>query len=705
MFMTQFLVPLQLFSYFLARKISGYWQWIKNGGYVEEEVQCINILTQLIPHRLIDNNIFDNFLNKLDITFNKKIRFTLTSTLMIQRRNIEFAKQFLHSINDKNPLIVRHGITKEGDVCFYLIYSPKYFSDLLSKPSLDVEKYVMHQILTQLCYYFKVKNPQHRVTECMTKLFDNTKTAFLFTSASSGVIRSLKIDYPHTLESDIAEITRITAEFLTKIDISPDVYEKEQAKEILHKTYDFLNKKFIEKIKDMDQKMLLQFLSHFEGEIIKDRMLHQKRSKNELQFKMEYDSLAEYSKKNIELSILGNVYRYAIEICMKHGGKGTELLSLENWLELQAMAEQILTCSILASYLHFGLGEFKFTVFDDYSFSVEPINSSALEKFSTSFDKMFVSTEKPTINSHTTKSRDQFIDELDEPFMDEFGITFRKFIDIVGICLAYLQDHNETMLVKIDELCSFGKSHYPELTIEEIATGLEILSLTKENMNHEFYPSDARNRPYRYDCKPILKFNEHEYLMNILTLDNTWAGLWAEIDQGYLPYNDNNIGPNLLSHLHKLREHANKSHEQAVYKIFKDKTEMIELNLKKSNQMLSNIDEELPGEIDLLVFFENRKEIYIIEAKNIKMNYAARDMSNEIKSFTKNNGYIEKFQRKINYIRNHLSEILDYYQISDKEGWKFNNFFVTLNVSFPQETSTEYQFITLVELSEKISML
>ena len=50
-----------------------------------------------------------------------------------------------------------------------------------------------------------------------------------------------------------------------------------------------------------------------------------------------------------------------------------------------------------------------------------------------------------------------------------------------------------------------------------------------------------------------------------------------------------------------------------------------------------------------------------------------------------------------------MSEILDYYGISDKESWKINSYFVTSNVSFPQESSTEYQFITLTELRNIIS--
>jgi len=679
----------------------------ENIQYSENEVHCISSLTGLIPHRFINNDIFDNLLQQLSIPPETTIRFSLMSTKMIEEQNIELMQSVLPLVTAEVPLTVKYFVTPESTLLFYIIYSPEHFLSLLTTDPLEGEKYVIKQILNEICNYANTGNTEEIVSTCLNELFQDALATFTFTQVPLQIATPTSgTDYPSTLQSDKSEITRMVAEFLTTLDVAPGVYEKEDAKNILNKTYEFLSAEFIKRMSNIEQTPLLSFLSHSEGQIIKDRILHQKRSRHESQFQMEHDPMERYSKKNEELNTLGEVYRYSIEIAMKHWSEGSSPFILEDWLELQAMAEQILLCSFLSSYLYFGLGEYQFRIFDDYSFSVETKNATALESFSTNFDKLFVSSEKPSSNYETKESVDKFIDDLNEPFKDEFKITFTNFFHVIEICLLYLNEKKrEMVIVAVNDLFEFCKKHYPEISLEDMILGLDVFSLTNENMNHEFYPSEVRNRPFRHGCRPILKFpdNEH-YLINAWSLDNVNHRIVGEIDQGYLLYNENFIGSQKLkTHLQQLRDKANKTHEKTIDELFKTKTNITELNLKKENQLLNNITEELPGEIDSLALFINKKEIFLVEAKNIKMSYAARDMSNEIKGFVESNGYIEKFNRKIDFVRRHMSEILDYYGISDKEGWKINSYFVTSNVSFPQEPSTDYRFITLTELRKIIS--
>lgn len=694
---------------FLLPSKKDIWILAMNGNlqYSENEVHCISSLTELIPHRFINNNILDNLLQQLSIPNEITIRFSLMSTKMITEQNIEPMRPALSLITTESPLIVKHLVTPEGTLLFYVIYSPEHFLTLLKNEPLEGEKYVLKQILNEICSYARIQNVEEIVSATLDKLYQDALAAFSFTQIPSNIASPTSMtDYPSTLESDKSEISRMVAEFLTTIDISPGIYEREDAKEILNKTYEFLSSEFIKRISAIEQTVLLSFLLHSEGQIIKDRILHQKRSRHESEFQMEHDPLERFAEKNSELTALGEIYRYSIEMAMKHWSEGSKPFILEDWLELQAMAEQILKCSFLSSYLFFGLGEYRFHIFEDYSFNVESKSVTALEEFSTNFDKLFVSSEKPTVNYHTVELVNQFIDNLNEPFEDEFKINIRNLFHVIEICLLYLNEKKQEMrVVTSNELFEFCKKYYPEISLDMMTIGLDVLSLTKENMNHDFYPSDVRNRQYRHGCKPILKFadNEH-YLLNSWSIDNVNHRMLAEIDQGYLLYNDNFIkSGKLLTHLQQLRDKANKTHEKAIDEVFREKTDFVELNIKKDNRLLDNIDEVLPGEIDTFALFTGTKEAYLVEAKNIKMSYAARDMSNEIKGFVKTDGYIDKFNSKIQFVKKHLSEILDYYKISDKENWQIKSYFVTSNVSFPQEPSTEYQFITLNDLRKMIS--
>lgn len=680
----------------------------QNIQYDENEVHCISSLTELIPHRFVNNGILDELFEHLSISDDITIHFSLMSTKMINKQNIEPMKQFLSLITPQSPITVKHFVSPEGVVIFYFIYSSEDFLSFLNDKPLEGEKYVLEQLLNEMGNYAKIENVEKIITQYLSKLFKDAFAAFSFTKISIPIFTpTSQTDFPHTLQSDRSEITRMTAEFLTTLNISPDVYDKKNAKEILNKIYKFLNSKFIARISKINQTALLSFLQHSEGQIIKARLLHQKRSRHELQFTMEHDPIERFSENNAELIILGEVYRYAIEIAIKFWSDNSEPFILEEWLELQAMAEQILACAFDSSYLFFRLGEYQFHIFDDYSFRVEQKNTFALKNFGAAFDKLFVTSEKPTVNYTTRESLKKFSDDLDEPFEDEFDITFKKLCNVIDICLFYLKEKRiEMKLISIDELYAFSITIYPEISREQLISGLDVLSLTKENMNYDFYPSDVRNRQFRHGCKPIIKFTDNShYLINAWSIENVTKRMLYEIDQGYLLYNDNFIGSKLSIYLRQLREKANRHHEKSVYEVIKTKSTFIELNIKKENQIFSGIDEKLPGEIDTLAIFSHTKTIWLIESKNIKMNFAARDISNEMQKFVRSNGYVDKFIRKIEFVKKYLSKILAYYEISDNNGWNINNYFVTSNVSFLKQYSTQFEFITLIDLQKMISKI
>ena len=199
---------------FLLPSKKDIWILAMNEGiqYSENEVHCISSLTELIPHRFINNDVFDNLLQKLSISPETKIRFSLMSTKMIEEQNIELMRPSLPLVTTETPLIVKHLVTPEGTLIFYVIYSPEHFLSLLSNEPLEGEKYVLKQILNEMCNYARTENTEEIVSTSIDELFQDALAAFSFTRVPLYIATPTSgTDYPPTLQSDKSEITRMVA--------------------------------------------------------------------------------------------------------------------------------------------------------------------------------------------------------------------------------------------------------------------------------------------------------------------------------------------------------------------------------------------------------------------------------------------------------------------------------------------------------------
>lgn len=675
-----------------------------------DELASIRLLAELIPYRFAQNSAFQTFLQEIGIRKENQIEFTILPSSLIQRRNMNHFNEFVEKISDQNPILTKGIQSPEGRIIFPMIYSIDSLSKLFKSDKLTAEKKIIKKILDEIASYFSSDMTKNiiLVQKCMDDIFKNARSAFNFQTFHHYLLigNDDRPQYPKILESDRSEIQRMIAEFLTNESVTPGKYHDQRAKEIINKTYEFLKMKITEQLANYDHTKLIPFILDIQGELIKERMLTRTQAQNDLKEIKEYDAVERYTKANQEISILDVTLRYLTELIIQQAPTGNKILTLENWSYIQALAEAISYATLISDHLHYGLAKYQVNLSNSYLFSIESLTSS-IPDYLTNFDRMFVKGEK-IVESPKSDLQD-FYNSINSPFEDEFKVSFEDFFNVIIQCLVFLNErHVSTITISEDELVSFIKSKLNRLDKNKIISALYIVTFTGNSLNGiEVFPADTRKRKDRLIVKPLVVFSRDGkkiYTINSWLTDNSIGRWFAEIRNGYLPYNDNFIKKDgyLIGALIKQREQSNKDHENEIKNLIQPIVQFSDFNIKDNQKCFTGLGEPSPGEIDGLALFTKQREILLIEAKDLKMNYSPRDISNQMKDFIDpDKGYIVKLLKKKTYVTKYLSKILEYYGIKDDASlWVVKTMFVTSNVTFPISSFDEFSFITLVDLKD-----
>jgi hypothetical protein len=153
---------------------------------------------------------------------------------------------------------------------------------------------------------------------------------------------------------------------------------------------------------------------------------------------------------------------------------------------------------------------------------------------------------------------------------------------------------------------------------------------------------------------------------------------------GKWTYSRNLLTEKLRSVLEKIEKEAAKNFEMRTYDKVKLTADICKRNLFKHTE---NLDEEFlklikqpcPGEIDVFSIHSFKKTITLWEVKYLFERFGSRDNINDLKEFEED--YIPKVTKKMKFIQDNISKILEYYKIDYKGQWQVKTVFV-----LPQES-------------------
>lgn len=263
----------------------------------------------------------------------------------------------------------------------------------------------------------------------------------------------------------------------------------------------------------------------------------------------------------------------------------------------------------------------------------------------------------------------------------------------------------------IDNLYNLVKNKSCDLySKDNIKINLDLLTICPEKLKNwkgkkqDFLPFNEREkRNNRFEIKPIIRV-DNSIIFSPPLIKNV-NDLWFEgIFNFMLPYE---IG--IPKTRDCILEWKKRYEDKMVYDI-KDIFIKNNISFVKTNVELHRVDrnEHYPidiGDYDVIAIDDVKKKIWIIESKYLNMVGNFYEMFDQQRNFFKENKYIEKFQRRIDFMNNNYKRVLKSFGFVDVGGYSVLPYMVFNKVMISRYRKIDIPLISISELNEIINTI
>lgn len=318
-------------------------------------------------------------------------------------------------------------------------------------------------------------------------------------------------------------------------------------------------------------------------------------------------------------------------------------------------------------------------------------------------------------------------DEIDKEYVENTKNSFEqdtgiKLIDLFDVC-SYFQRYaiEEQKCIKLsDNVYSIKEENLINdiqncieknsnvlLSKEKIEKAIEflIIDISKlkmiENKTDYYLPiGERRKRENRFDIKPLL--NENKVIIFSPVIISYVQSQWRNgLLDNYLPYE---IGlENTVNSLIEWKRRYEREMVLDIQQIFKDK----DVSFVRTNVELHKIDKKGMhpidlGDYDVLAIDDSRLKIWIVESKVLKKVGSFFEMYNQQRGFFLDHKEDEKFQRRIDYMKNNYKKILKALKFDSCNDYKIVPYMVMNKVMESRYKKVDFPIISIGELKEEI---
>lgn len=318
-------------------------------------------------------------------------------------------------------------------------------------------------------------------------------------------------------------------------------------------------------------------------------------------------------------------------------------------------------------------------------------------------------------------------DEIDKEYVENTKNSFEqdtgiKLIDLFDVC-SYFQRYaiEEQKCIKLsDNVYSIKEENLINdiqkcieknsnvlLSKEKIEKAIEflIIDISKlkmiENKTDYYLPiGERRKRENRFDIKPLL--NENKVIIFSPVIISYVQSQWRNgLLDNYLPYE---IGlENTVNSLIEWKRRYEREMVLDIQQIFKDK----DVSFVRTNVELHKIDKKGMhpidlGDYDVLAIDDSRLKIWIVESKVLKKVGSFFEMYNQQRGFFLDHKEDEKFQRRIDYMKNNYKKILKALKFDSCNDYEIIPYMVMNKVMESRYKKVDFPIISIGELKEEI---
>jgi hypothetical protein len=272
---------------------------------------------------------------------------------------------------------------------------------------------------------------------------------------------------------------------------------------------------------------------------------------------------------------------------------------------------------------------------------------------------------------------DQYLDEIDAAFFQDFGFGFRNLINVLQVLALWAEydksdeekSYYSADLEKIVEICIKNITSVHEESIRGIVDFLTLkpeylLKVEGQSAVCDDLPVwEHRKRTTRYTLKPLINigglyyWGPHSAFRSAVTWLNT-----SSVHQLPADYKAGSV-QTVLTKGHRVMEEALVTKTKEIIERYTSLV-VIERELHKADRD-GNHPIDL-GDYDVLAFIKNKNMLVYIECKWMDPPYCLKDarrlrqkiFGRITTSGSFENGYIQKAERRAEYLTSHLSDIM-----------------------------------------------
>lgn len=330
-----------------------------------------------------------------------------------------------------------------------------------------------------------------------------------------------------------------------------------------------------------------------------------------------------------------------------------------------------------------------------------------------SYSKHLSSHSNPGIDTFSLKNSADYIPDLDEAFIDEYGYSFSQLYNFV---YALIDEGNKTKAevknVKFDEVIN-AIEQTTDLSSEIIKMIIRDISLGKRDNYltppEGFSPNDIWpwrfNRRLSFTRRPLIVYEDELIWGNRQLSHSFWFTVDLIFDGKYKA-----TRKKLKSLIGKIaNKRGNAFNDDVKQKLKSIDSITVDAKIKKINgKWVASEDNNTLGDIDILIINHKNHHIIVGEVKDFSFTKNAYEMYQEYQNVFCDNGsklcYISKHKRRVKWVEEHISDVIMQYNLP-KANWTVRDVLITNDVIVSNEIYHKKQKILLYSQINKKSIM
>ena len=479
-----------------------------------------------------------------------------------------------------------------------------------------------------------------------------------------------------------------------------------ERKEVLHRAVEYYFERLKKEISIYDMHQILDFLIDQN-----EALIHQyKTTLFSLESKIacfgENSSMAtELNREYKEFVCAQRANRFLIEFVAACPPAGDCKINNLDYLRLLAISDEIISKGTTSDLLHHGLANYQVSILESGRLGISPdapIEVAMKDYGMHSIEQLIQSAHgKEGYSDLTNFDLQDFVNKSEPVMRKEFGFSLNELRNVCGALLDLNTADKSTRIDRDEAVAKIAANR--NMSPTSVSVILDSISLSQRP---DFFnkPDDwpwGFNRDMSYTRRPVVR-QGNDLVFGFRSIHNL-VRFWVTtlLSGRFLLQAKTKEMKQFIS---KTRSQINDAFAREISLHLNNLGIETKIAIEKFGRLrIVGISGEKLGDIDILGVHEPSKTIVAIEAKDFEVSRTPAELANEIEKLFSGRGKkkstVEKHERRLEWLREHLDKVVAEFGIDDSLGWKVRGFIVTSEqLVTPMMRSSSLPVLTINDL-------